>query len=214
MIIAMGSKKRLILLGAGAAGCEILSWLLDVPESDREWTFAGFLDDQVTSCEDGEILGKISGHRVGSDNLYLCTIGTGEIRQRIGEQFRSLNAQFITAIHPTARIDRSAKIGLGSVLGPFSYVGPQAIVGNYCLANIHSSIGHHVHLGRGCTLNSHVDLTGFVEADESVTFGSHACVLQKVKIGKGATVGAGSVVVRNVPAGSTVFGVPAKRMDS
>jgi serine O-acetyltransferase len=37
--------------------------------------------------------------------------------------------------------------------------------------------------------------------------------LSKVKIGAGATVGAGSVVISDVPAGATVFGVPAKRIN-
>jgi acetyltransferase-like isoleucine patch superfamily enzyme len=55
-----------------------------------------------------------------------------------------------------------------------------------------------------------VDITGGVVLGKSVTVGSHASVLPGVKVGDGATVGAGSVVMRDVPAGVTVFGVPAR----
>ena len=61
-------------------------------------------------------------------------------------------------------------------------------------------------------LSAHVDLTGFVSADEGAFFGSHASVLPKVHVGAFAKVGAGSVAVRHVPAGTTVMGVPAKRI--
>jgi serine O-acetyltransferase len=46
--------------------------------------------------------------------------------------------------------------------------------------------------------------------EDGADVGSGACILGDVTLGKGAMVGANSVVLRSVPAGATVFGVPAK----
>ena len=210
----MGSKRKLILLGAGAAGGEILSWLNDVPEKDRDWELGGFLDDSLSESEEGTVLGKISDHVVSPENVYLCTIGKGTVRLKICRALVQQKAQFISFIHPTVRLDPSAKVGAGCIIAPFAYIGPRAELGDFCLVNVQSSIGHHVRLAAGCTLNSHVDLTGYVIADEAATFGSHACVLQNIHIGAESVGGAGSLAVRDVRPGTTVFGLPARRLPS
>jgi acetyltransferase-like isoleucine patch superfamily enzyme len=65
-------------------------------------------------------------------------------------------------------------------------------------------------MGDWCTLSGHADITGKVSLGEAVFAGSHACVLPGLRVGDRAVVGAGTVVTRNVPAGSTMFGVPAR----
>ena len=55
-------------------------------------------------------------------------------------------------------------------------------------------------------------MTGGVQLAEGVFMGSHAVVVPKVTVGAYAVIGASSVVIRKVASGSTVFGVPAKRI--
>ena len=50
--------------------------------------------------------------------------------------------------------------------------------------------------------------------EDGAEIGSGACILGDVTLGKGVVVGANSVVLRSVPAGATVFGVPAKVVPS
>ena len=48
---------------------------------------------------------------------------------------------------------------------------------------------------------------------DDVSIGAGAVILPGLTIGKGATIGAGAVVTKNVPAGVTVIGNPAKKLE-
>ncbi len=79
------------------------------------------------------------------------------------------------------------------------------------------SIGNDVQIRHDTTLGA-VRLKDSKEPDklpvieDGADIGSGACVLGGVTLGRGAVVGANAVVLQSVPAGATVFGVPARIM--
>jgi sugar O-acyltransferase (sialic acid O-acetyltransferase NeuD family) len=202
-----------VIIGAGVFALEVLSWIEDVSEESRGYTFKGFLDDDVVSNRESEnYLGSINEYEVQDNDVFVCSIASPKARLSICERLEARGAQFVTFVHPTARIDKRSNIGIGTVAGPFVYVGPGTTIGKHNLLNVQASIGHQVVMGDGCTLSSHTDITGMVQLGRGVYVGSHASILQKVKVGDFSTVGAGSVALRGVKEGSTVFGLPAKRI--
>jgi len=77
------------------------------------------------------------------------------------------------------------------------------------------AIGNDVHIRQDTTLGPLRDRDAsrpecLPVLEDNVDIGSGACVLGGVHVGKGSFVGANSVVVQEVPAGATVFGVPAR----
>ncbi len=77
------------------------------------------------------------------------------------------------------------------------------------------SIGNDVHVRQDTTFGPLRERDGarpecLPVIEDDVDIGSGACVLGSVHVGKGSFVGANSVVVQEVPAGTTVFGVPAR----
>lgn len=77
------------------------------------------------------------------------------------------------------------------------------------------SIGNDVHVRQDTTFGPMRDRDAsrpecLPVIEDGVDIGSGACVLGGVNVGKGSFVGANSVVVQEVPAGATVFGVPAR----
>ncbi|MCL1981576.1 MAG: acetyltransferase [Clostridiales bacterium] len=211
--------KKLIIIGAGGFGREVLQYALDIKEAGTaDWEIAGFLDDNTNSLlgyDCGyEVIGAIEGHTVSSENVYICAIGDPKTKLRIGRRFLSEGAEFINVVHPEAYVARNCKMGVGVVLCPNSTVTTDAALGSFVAVDVNSICSHDVKIGDGCTISHFCDLTGFTVLGEGVFLGSHAAVCPSVKVGDYAKLGAGAVAIRDVEAYATVVGVPAKKISS
>ncbi len=87
------------------------------------------------------------------------------------------------------------RIGRGSMLGPAVQI--------YCA----------VHPNDPALRRTGLELAKPVTIGEDVWIGGGAILLPGVTIGEGAVVGAGAVVTKDVPAGATVVGNPARRLE-
>ena len=70
------------------------------------------------------------------------------IRDReIVTQIKQKNGKFITLIHPTAIVAKTAVIGEGNILDPFTIVGPNVHLGNFNLLTSQTIISHDCNVG-------------------------------------------------------------------
>jgi len=209
-------QHRLLIIGAGGFGRELLGWALGVPPGARDWAIGGFLDANPAALDgfpcDYGILGDPSSYAPAPNDVFLPAIGHSRTKLRICRSLRARGGQFATLIHPSAILGPACRVGEGNVLCPGATLTTNVTLGDFVVMNAHSGCGHDVVVGDGCTFSSYVDVTGAVRLGEGVFLGSHAVVLPGLKIGDFAAIGAGSVVVRNVPAQATVIGVPAKQV--
>jgi sugar O-acyltransferase (sialic acid O-acetyltransferase NeuD family) len=213
-------KKKLIIIGAGGFGREILAWAEDAQNaSDKagdDWEVYGFLDGNQEALSgfdiDLPIVGDPATHQPTSDERFVCAIGDPQTKLDVCRALVARGAQFINLIHPTALIGPRCEFGVGTILCPFAAITVDAHLGNFVTLNLRAGIGHDVQVGDGTTLNAFCDVTGGAKLGEGVFLGSHAVVAPRVSVGNYARVGAGSVVVRRVKPNSSVMGVPAKRL--
>lgn len=209
--------KNVVIVGGGGFGRELACWLEQTLEHDA-MRIAGFLDDgfavgaPVHVAYRYPVLGAIADYVIGEHDLFVLAIGAPAAKLRIAAELEARGAVFMSVIHPSALLARTAVLGKGVVMCPFSLVSADAEIGNFVALNAYTSIGHDAVVGAGCTLSAHVDITGSVVLGQGVFAGTHAAVLPKVKVGAGATIGAGAIVARNVAAGTTVYAMPAKKL--
>jgi sugar O-acyltransferase (sialic acid O-acetyltransferase NeuD family) len=208
--------NRLIIVGAGGFGREVLAWALDIPSNKRDWDVFGFLDDDPSALERFSVpypvLGSTFGYHPKPDDRFVCAIGTPNIKLRICDELENRGARFITLIHPSAIIGTRCEIGLGTVVCPGVILTSDVKIGKHVLLNLHVTVGHDATIEDGSILSPHVDITGFAKIGRGVILGAHAVVLPKAKVDNDAIVGAGSVVLKRVKSGTTVMGVPAKQI--
>lgn len=215
-------KYRVLIIGAGGLGREVLGWLRSYPESIQlpkdQWYFGGFLDDNLKALDNYDMEESIIGKPLEFDykqsDRLICTIADPKTKLDICHQIESNNGKFVNLISDATILKRNNKIGKGVILVPGATMTTNVTIGNFVILNVYSSIGHDVVVGDGCTINGHTDVTGRVVLNEGVFIGTHASVIPSVTVGAYARIGAGSVVVRNVSPYTTVMGVPAKKIFS
>lgn len=150
-------------------------------------------------------------HSADKLDPVIVSIGKCDVRRRVVER---LNCSFATAIHSSAVVSPSAKIGEGSVVMQGAVVQADAQIGKHCIVNTNASVDHEcvvedfVHIAPGSTIS------GNVHIGSGTWLGVGSTVIQGVKIGKNCFIGAGSVIVKDVPDNSKGYGVPFKVIET
>lgn len=208
--------KKILIIGAGGHAKVLIDALLvsghkieGILDQDKKLHGKSVLGIKVLGGD--ELLEK----KYPKDQTILVngvgSISDTEVRQKIFSNFKKKGFEFMTVIHPSSVIAKSAKLGEGVQVLALSFIGADSTIGANVIVNTKVSIDHdcdiaaHVHLAPGVTLS------GLVEIGEAAHIGTGASVIQAVTIGKHSLVAAGAVVVSDVANKKQVAGVPAKK---
>lgn len=211
----VGATKNLWIVGAGGFGREVFSMTQSARGAGVEWRVVGFLNDIPDALDGFEGFPPIAGgtdYQPAPDDVFICAIGDVKGRRVVCEKLRGRGAEFINLMSEGALVSGAAQLGKGLIVEAFTGIAANAQVGDFTTILGHTTIGHDVKIGQCVQISPYCDIHGWAEIGDGCLIGSHAVILSKIKIGEGATIGAGSVVISDVPAGATVFGVPAKRI--
>jgi len=131
-------------------------------------------------------------------------------RLRLAEMVQAKGFELATAIHPTASVSASARIGVGTVIRAQSAIGPETEIGENCIIGYGATISHNCTIGDGAHLSSGVNVAGLVKIGRATWVGIGATIIDPKSVGCDSVIGAGSVVVTDIPDGVIAYGVPAK----
>jgi sugar O-acyltransferase (sialic acid O-acetyltransferase NeuD family) len=207
--------KKLVIIGAGGFGREVLEWARGCPAFRKEWEVAGFLDDRSDAVDSFEgiavpLLGNTQDYQPAKDEVFLCALGKPALRAEMRRRFEERGATFTRLVHESSIVGRRVQLEPGVILCPRVVLTCDIVVGANTAINVASAAGHDVEIGSDCQISSFCDITGYVRVGDRVMMGSRASIIPGRRIGNGATIGAGSVVVADVAEDVTVFGNPAR----
>lgn len=205
---------RILIIGAGGHGKVVADILL----SSSNHKIIGFIDD-----DPNKVGTRIMGIPVLGDtkSLYkivdrydiegaIPAIGDNVVRAKMYELILSIGLKPINAIHKTAHISRTVKMGNAVCIAPGVIINTDVKVGNNVIINTGATVDHdsivedHVHIGPG------VHLAGNVHVKKYATVYTGAVVIPGITIGENSIIGAGAVVIDDIPDNVVAVGVPAK----
>ncbi|MCL2338022.1 MAG: sugar O-acyltransferase, partial [Firmicutes bacterium] len=98
--------RKIIIIGAGGYGRELLQWIKDVNKVSPTWTIAGFIDDNLHALNgincDYAVIGSISDWQPQADEVFALAIGNPQTKEKIVALMKARGAVFTNVIHPTA----------------------------------------------------------------------------------------------------------------
>ena len=144
--------------------------------------------------------------------MFFCAIGNVKRRKKVVKRILSKGGKFINLIHPTAIISPSVRLGIGVAIKSYCVISSEVVIGDFTYLQSSVIMGHDVKIGKYCQINSFSFFAGYANTGDCVTVNAGAKLIQNVKVEEEAVVGMGSVVLSKVKRGTTVFGIPAKRL--
>lgn len=186
-------NRNVIIIGAGGHG-QVIGDIVCASGDN----LLGFLDDNK------DCLGKIKDYVNFPDAEFIIGIGNNNIRKELSKY----NCKWYTAIHPSAIISPSVKIGEGSVVMPNAVINANAVIGKHCIINTGAIVEHDNILEDFVHISPGAKLGGTVHIGEGTWIGIGASVKNNIEICSDTIIGAGALVVKNIKNQGTYIGVP------
>lgn len=200
---------REILLIGGGGHCRSV---IDVIETGQYFVVKGIVQPQTDGA--APVLGyPILGEDSELQALLvhtpraLVTVGqikSPDIRRRLFEQLKNLQADLPVVRSPHAYISSHAQISAGTVVMHGAVINANARIGENCIINSRALVEHDARIGDHCHVATGALVNGGCVIGEGGLIGSGAVLKQGVRIGRYAVVGMGAVVRRDVTDGDVV----------
>ncbi len=160
--------RKVAIVGDGGHG-KVIRELINARSDTR---LAAVLDDKFRTFEAGkecytgppEAVAEL--RRLIPDVLFLIAIGNNSVRKQLAERLGLKKEDFITLIHPSAIVSKSAVIGEGTVIMAGAIIQADARIGAHCIINTGAVAEHDNQISDYVHLSPRVTLSGAVAVQE------------------------------------------------
>ena len=204
---------KVIFIGSGAVAAEVCSYIEDLNEKQiKQIEIVGFLDDSYDNYKKNSInymfcsnyLGKITDWSFSNEYHYIFGFANLRVRASLIKKLDLVNINWLTIIHPTVQISKSAIIEKGTIIYPNCVIGPNVKIGRFNLITSFSFVSHDCILGENNFLSTS-GLSGNVTIGSNNFFGIRSTVLPSVIIGSDNTIQAGMTLDKNISDNETIY---------
>ena len=206
--------RKIVIYGAGGLGREVLQLVRDT-DADGTREILGFIDDGVEAGvmrNDAVVLGDMEYLDTLSEPIGVV-FGVADPRSK-EKRYHALRANplvsFPSVIHPRALIRAYVSIEEGVVIVADCHVSVNVRIGRCVLLDDSATIGHDVEIGDFSSILPQAAVSGNIDIGVRCLLGVGCMLRQGISVGADSVVGMGSVVLQDIPAGTTVYGNPAR----
>jgi len=214
----MTSLEKLVIVGAGGFGPEVLWAVRNINATTPRFAVLGFCDDDPAKKNQ-----QIDGHAVlgapedvnrtiGEKPSFVCAIGNNRARIKVVDLLLKMGWKPASVIDPSVMVAQGVRVGDGSYVGAGGILSPHATLGHHVIINHHCSIGHDSRLEDFVQMSPGGRVSGYCTLGRGAMLASNAALAPGVAVGAFVTVGACSFAMDDVPEGATAVGIPARVM--
>lgn len=149
-------------------------------------------------------LGDFLSYEIKAGDYFVLALGNYKVKRQVVCEIKRRGGKFITLVHPTAIVAKTALIGEGNILDPFTIVGPNVKLGDFNLLTSQSIISHDCVVGDYNFFATSL-LCGYNVVGDDNYFGIRGTTLPDISIGNRNVIQAGMIVDKNVEDDSTIF---------
>ncbi len=204
LIIGAGAQARYVIEAIAIAGERPPIGAIDTFENAECW---GTEVDGVPVLGGGNYLARVFPE---SDLKLVLAVADNFKKQALARSLAERGFSFASIVHPRAIIARNVQLGLGCIVNAGVVIETGATIGDHVILHAGCVVEHDNVLGDFVNLAPGVITAGRVRIGRGATVFTGARIVPDIAIGADAVVGAGALVLEPVPAGTTVFGVPAR----
>jgi UDP-perosamine 4-acetyltransferase len=186
-IYGTGSRAVLAYDALSAAGISVPAFI------DFEIRFAELLAAPVISAA---VIADLKA--CGLRRVHIA-VPNRKLEERAEEACTAAGLVLVSAIHPTASVSASAKIGRNVFVGACATVGPLVMLGDFCRILTCASVAHHSRLQRDVQVSDGARIAGHCEIGEEALIGLNASVSLHLRLGRQTVVVSGAVAGTDVP---------------
>ena len=199
VIIGGGGHAKVVIESLRASG-KTVAVIVDADPTPREVLGVPVVGDDL----------RLPGLREQGLWELFVAVGDNRLREKLGGKAQGLGFTLVNAIHPSAIVSPTAKVGVGVAVMAGAAINADSRIGDLSIINTGAVVDHDCDLGAACHLGPASALAGGVTVGQRAFLGVGARAIPGVSIGADTTVGAGGVVVCDLPGGVLAIGVPAR----
>jgi sugar O-acyltransferase (sialic acid O-acetyltransferase NeuD family) len=203
---------RTLIVGAGAQGRVIA----DILRARGGHDAIAFIDENESlwgaEVNGIPVLGGLAEVLRGNvqDLAMIVALGNPMVRLRVAKRIEEGGVALLNAIHPSAVVMPSAKIGRGDMVAANAVLNSNARIGNHVIVNTGAVVEHDCVVADLAAIGPGAHLGGRVTLGRAAFVSTGAIVVSRRSIGAESVVGAGAVVTRDLPERVLALGVPAR----
>ncbi|MBF0343338.1 MAG: NeuD/PglB/VioB family sugar acetyltransferase [Nitrospirae bacterium] len=191
LIIGLGSQSKYIIEIFRLNGVKIIG-LIALP-------FETYAQEEVYGVR---VLGSLNDFK----NIYLennspylmLACSKNKIKEELVKDLSSYFPDYANAVHPSAVIATTARLGKGVIVNPNAVIQPYVSIGDHVMIHAGVIVEHDCVISDFVNLAPRVALTGYVRVGKGSTIYTGAVVSPGLTIGEYSRVSAGSVVMSSI----------------